>query len=148
MSVLSILVFLPLLAGLVVIMLPTAQQGRYKYIALGATLLQLLLSAFVYINFKTGADFSGVHQRRQFQFVEQTSWINLDLGTLGRLQIDYFMGVDGLSMPFLFLTSLVMFVAVLASWEIKTNLKGYFALFLLLDMAIIGVFVALDFFLF
>jgi NADH-quinone oxidoreductase subunit M len=51
-------------------------------------------------------------------------------------------------MPFLFLTSMVMLIAVLASWEIKTNLKGYFALFLVLDMAIMGVFAALDFFLF
>jgi NADH-quinone oxidoreductase subunit M len=51
-------------------------------------------------------------------------------------------------MPFLMLSALVMFVATLASWEIKTNLKAYFSLFLLLNTAVMGVFCALDFFLF
>jgi len=148
MNLLSFLIFLPLFASLFILILPSAWQQRYKYIALAVTSIQVLISAYIYLHFKSSSGFSGVHIEDQFQLVERLNWIRLDLGSLGRLQIDYFIGIDGLSMPFLFLTSLVMLVAVLASWEIKTSLKGYFALFLLLDTAIIGVFSSLDFFLF
>jgi hypothetical protein len=64
------------------------------------------------------------------------------------MQIDYFVGIDGISITLLVMTSLVLVIATLACWEIKSNLKGFFLLFLLLDMAVIGVFCALDFFLF
>ena len=148
MSLLSLLIFLPVLALVIIWALPSAFQNNYKFITLGVTILQLILSAYIYIIFDGSANFAGVHTESQFQLVEKQEWIRLNLGSLGRLEIDYFLGIDGLSMPFLFLTSLVMFVAVISSWEIKTNLKGFFALFLLLDMAIMGVFCSLDFFLF
>src|SRR3546814_5875610 len=83
-----------------------------------------------------------------YQVVEKLPWSHLELGSLGRLEIDYFLGVDGLSVPLLILSALVMTAAAISSWEIKKNLKGYFALFLLMDAAIMGVFCALDFFLF
>jgi NADH-quinone oxidoreductase subunit M len=67
---------------------------------------------------------------------------------MGAMQADYFVGIDGISIMMLLMTSLVMVIAALSSWEIKSNLKGFFALFLLLDMALIGVFCSLDFFLF
>ena len=67
---------------------------------------------------------------------------------MGKMQIDYFVGIDGISITLLVMTSLVMVIAALASWEIKSNLKGFFVLFLILDMAVIGVFCSLDFFLF
>jgi NADH-quinone oxidoreductase subunit M len=148
MNILSFLIFLPLFAGFLILILPAVWQKQYKYIALTVTSIQVLISTYIYFHFNTSSNFSGVHIINRFQLVEQLSWIRLDLGSLGRLQIDYFIGIDGLSMPFLFLTSLVMLVAVLASWEIKTSLKGYFTLFLLLDTAILGVFTSLDFFLF
>lgn len=148
MNVLSIITFLPVLAAILILILPSAYQQRYKYIALGVTVIQLVTSIFIYSNFKSSGANAGVHIENQFQFIEKLSWIRLDLGTLGKLEIDYFLGIDGISMPFLVLTSLVMLVATLSAWEIKTNLKGFFALFLLLNMAIMGVFCALDFFLF
>jgi NADH-quinone oxidoreductase subunit M len=64
------------------------------------------------------------------------------------MKIDYFVGIDGLSIALLVMTSFVLVIAALASWEIKSNLKGYFVLFLILDMAVTGVFCSLDFFLF
>lgn len=146
MSLLSIIIFLPLIIGFVVLVLPQSLQQKFKYLTLAVTLVQLIISGFIYYQFDPSV--SGIHQESQFQLVEKLPWIRLDLGNAGRLEIDYFLGIDGLSMPFLFLTSLVMAVAVLASWEIKTNLKAFFALFLLLDAAIMGVFCALDFFLF
>ncbi|MFD2164467.1 NuoM family protein [Paradesertivirga mongoliensis] len=147
MSLLSLLIFLPLAAGLLILVLPYAWQQRYKYVALAAVGIQVIMSAFIYLNFDGNA-FSGIDAKSKYQLVEQVSWINLQLGRLGSLQIDYFLGIDGLSMPFLVLSSVVMFIAVLSSWEIKTNLKGYFALLMLLNTAIMGVFCALDFFLF
>ncbi|WP_207535088.1 complex I subunit 4 family protein [Desertivirga arenae] len=146
MSLLSLLIFLPIVAGILILLLPSAWQQRYKYVALGAVLLQMLISAYIYINFDN--TLSGIADQSTFQLVERIPWIRLNLGALGNLEIDYFLGIDGLSMPFLVLTSLVMLVALLASWDIQKNLKGYFALFLLLDCAVMGVFSALDFFLF
>jgi len=146
MSLLSLLIFLPIVAGILILLLPSAWQQRYKYVALGAIIVQVVISAYIYINFNNSL--TGVADENSYQLVEKLPWIRLSLGSLGNLEIDYFLGIDGLSMPFLVLTSLVMFVALLSSWDIKKNLKGYFALFLLLDAAVMGVFSALDFFLF
>jgi NADH-quinone oxidoreductase subunit M len=83
-----------------------------------------------------------------YHFVERADWINLNLGTFGRLNIDYFLAVDGLSIGLLLLSAFVMFIAAIASNEIKKDPKAYYTLFLLLSAAIMGVFCALDFFLF
>lgn len=145
---LSLLIFLPLIAALLILILPNRLQNKFKYITLGVSLIQFVLSLFIYLKFNSSAINAGVNKESQFQFVEKLSWIRLDLGNIGNLEIDYFLGIDGLSMPFLILSALVTFVATLASWEIKTKLKAYFSLFLLLNTAVIGVFCALDFFLF
>jgi NADH-quinone oxidoreductase subunit M len=148
MNSLTLLIFIPLLFGLIIALLPANLRGSFKYIALAATLVQLCMSVGLYLNFKTGADFAGVATESQFQFVQKLPWINLDLGSMGRMQMDYFVGIDGISITLLVMSSLVMVIAALASWEIKTNHKGYFILFLILDMAVMGVFCSLDFFLF
>jgi len=145
---LSLLIFLPILFGFIIAILPSSLRASFKYITLLATLLQLAISIWLYLNFKTGADYAGINHEAQFQFVQKLHWINLDLGSLGRMQADYFVGIDGLSIGLLVMTSLVMVVAALSSWEINSNLKGFFTLFLLLDMALMGVFCSLDFFLF
>ena len=146
MSLLSLLIFIPIVAGILILLLPSAWQQRYKFVALGAVIIQVIISAYIYLNFNNSL--AGISRQSDYQWVERLPWIRLSLGDLGNLEIDYFLGIDGLSMPFLVLSSLVMLVALLASWSIKTNLKGYFALFLLLDCAVMGVFSALDFFLF
>ncbi len=147
MSLLSLLIFIPILAGLLILVLPSSLQQKFKYVALGTVMIQVIISAFIYLKFDASV-FSGIDVQSKYQLVERLPWISLNLGSLGALQIDYFLGIDGLSMPFLVLTSVVMLIAVLSSWEIKTNLKGYFALLMLLNTAIMGVFCALDFFLF
>ncbi len=146
--ILSILIFLPLVAALLIIVLPSSLRERFKYIALAVTVIQLFISVGVYLNFSSSSAFAGVNQESQFQLLEKIPWIRLDLGSIGKLEIDYLLGIDGFSMPFLVLSALVMFVATLASWEIKANLKAFFALLLLLNTAVMGVFCALDFFLF
>jgi NADH-quinone oxidoreductase subunit M len=137
---LSLLIFLPILFGVIILLLPSSMRAGYKYITLLATLLQLGISIWLYMNFKTGAAFGGIDHEAQFQFIQKIPWINLNLGSMGAMQADYFVGIDGISIMMLLMTSLVMVIAALSSWEIKSNLKGFFALFLLLDMALIGFF--------
>jgi NADH-quinone oxidoreductase subunit M len=148
MNVLTLLIFTPVLFGFIIALLPSAFRGSFKYIILLATLVQLGLSIWIYCNFKTGAAFGGINYEAQFQFMQKLPWINLDLGALGKMQVDYFVGIDGISVTLLVMSSFVLVIAALASWEITSNLKGFFVLFLILDMAVIGVFCSLDFFLF
>jgi len=145
---LTLLIFSPILFGFIIAVLPSSLRASFKYITLLATLLQLAISILIYLNFKSGSEFGGVNHEAQFQFVQKLHWINLNLGSMGKLQADYFVGIDGISITLLVMTSLVMVVAALSSWEITSNLKGFFTLFLLLDMALMGVFCSLDFFLF
>src|SRR5205814_2798783 len=75
------------------------------------------------------------------QMVQQVSWIPA-------FNIDYKLGIDGLSFPLVILSTFICMLACLASWNIDKMLKGYMVLFLLLETGILGVFLALDFFLF
>jgi len=148
MNILTLLIFIPVLFALLIWAMPSAWRGSFKFLALAATLIQLGLAVWIYFHFKTGAGFGGISQESQYQFVQKLPWINLSLGVGTKMQIDYFVGIDGISLAMLVMTSLVMVIAALSAWEIKSNLKGFFILFLILDMAVIGVFCSLDFFLF
>lgn len=146
MGLLSLLVFLPLVATLLILVLPSNLKQAYKYIALGITLVQFVLTGILYLEFDQAA--VGINAVEGYQFVEQIPWIRLALGDLGQLEIDYFLGVDGISLPLLALSTFVMLMAIGASWNTSKSPKGYFALLMLLNMAVIGIFTALDFFLF
>ena len=148
MNLLTLLIFFPLVIGLLIAVLPSAWRNSYKYITLFTAIAQLAVSLILYFNFKSGAANAGINHENQFQFMQKLSWINLDLGGAGKMQIDYFVGIDGISITLLVMTALVLVIAAIASWEIKDNLKGFFMLFLILDMAVFGVFCSLDFFLF
>ena len=74
-------------------------------------------------------------------FTVQLNWIE-------HFNIQYFVGVDGLSIPMVLLTALLSFICIISSWNITKQPFGYFSLFLLLDAGMMGVFLALDFFLF
>src|SRR4029079_7137832 len=67
---------------------------------------------------------------------------------IARFNIQYALGVDGISLPLVVLTALVTFLAVAASWKIEQSVRGYLALVLILESGVIGAFLALDFFLF
>ena len=146
MGFLSILIFLPLLAAIVMLLLPKSAAGSAKYLALAATAGQLLLTGYLYVHFDTAQ--AGINDVNSFQYVEQLSWIRLQIGADKLLEIDYFLGLDGLSLPLIVLSAVVMLMAIGASWNITKSVKGYFALLMLLNTAVMGVFCALDFFLF
>lgn len=146
MGLLSLLIFLPLVALILILMLPASLRHIYKYIALGITVVQFGLAGYAYSQFDATA--IGGQSIDGYQFVEQLPWMRMDLGALGKLEIDYLLAVDGFSLPLIVLSTLVMLMAIGASWTIQKNLKGYFSLLMLLNTAVIGIFCALDFFLF
>jgi NADH-quinone oxidoreductase subunit M len=112
---------------------PKRYPTLMKYIAGAATVPPLWWAALLYHGFdRLGSG---------YQFVEKVPWINA-------FNIHYILGLDGISIPMVLLTALLSFICVVASWNINQYVRGYFALFLLLDSSMMGVFCALDFFLF
>jgi len=139
--------FLPILGIVAVLMIPKGHETFMKWTGAIVTFLQLVLAVVICFNFNRGLE--GINTQQGMQFVEKFSWIDIKgVAWFGRIQIEYFMGVDGLSVPMVLLTALISFIAVLASWNIDKAFKGYMAMLLLLDTGMMGVFGALDFFLF
>ena len=138
--ILSLLIFLPLIGALVVALLPDNQHIPFKWLTLGVALAELLLSLVAY----------GQFDRAQigYQLLEQTDWITLPLGNLGVVSIDYLLGVDGISLPLVVLSAVILLIGVISSWTIDNRQKAYFSLYLLLSGTVMGCFLALDFFLF
>ncbi|HWC96235.1 MAG TPA: NADH-quinone oxidoreductase subunit M [Candidatus Sulfopaludibacter sp.] len=131
---LSIILFTPL-AGLFVLMLiPSKSKDLIRVWANLASFAGFLVSLPLLSRFQTGAP--------GFQFEERFDWIP----TLGA---HYHIGVDGISLLMVMLTTVMGFIAVLCSWSaIQDRLKEYYAMFLLLQTGMLGVFLSLDFFLF
>ena len=130
---LSWMIFFPLIGAGLILLVPKRYPTLMKLIAVAATIPPLWWAANLYVQFdrwSTG-----------FQYVEKVSWIRA-------FNINYSLGIDGISVPMVLLTALLAFLCVIASWNINEHVRGYFALFLLLDTSMIGVFCALDFFLF
>lgn len=132
-AVLTWMTFLPLAGAAVVLCLPAWNVALIRQVALVSTLPTFGLGVWLF----------GAFDRTTtgFQFVDRVSWI-------ASYNIEYFVGVDGISITMVLLTALLCPLCVLASWGIDRGVKGYFALFLLLETGMMGVFVALDFFLF
>jgi NADH-quinone oxidoreductase subunit M len=133
---LSTVTFLPL-AGVLLMSLigddDEAGRKNIRWIALFTTVITFLVSLLIWAGFDTST--------AEFQFVENKPW--LDSG------IRYHLGVDGISMLFVILTTFLMPFCILASWEaIETRIKAYFVAFLILETLMIGVFTALDIVLF
>ncbi|WP_266204533.1 complex I subunit 4 family protein [Pontibacter kalidii] len=143
--ILTSLIFTPLVAAVVILLLPVRLHKPIKAITLLASLVQMGLAVLLYFRFDGAAAANG---QMGYQFVQQLNWIGFSLGNLGRFQIDYFVGVDGISISMVLLTGIVGVIGVISSWNITKNVKGYFLLYLLLLTSVMGCFLALDFFLF
>lgn len=124
--------FFPLIGAVLVLITPSRAKTFIKQLAFVFTLPSLALGVQMLRLYDPAAG---------LQFVERVSWISY-------FNIEYYIGADGLSVPMLFLTVLLCPICILASWGINDRVKGYFALFLLLETGMLGVFSALDFFLF
>jgi NADH-quinone oxidoreductase subunit M len=146
---LSWIVFIPLIGAVLVLFMPRKELA--KGTAVAASAITLLLSLLLFQTFGTGdmATRFGTNYAQGFHHVERAPWIV----TSGGFRIEYYVGVDGLSFPLVILTTVISFLACLASWNIEhwkvnSGIRGYFALFLLLETGMLGIFVSLDYFLF
>ena len=133
---LSLVTFLPLLGALIICTIRGEDEiavTNIRRVALWTTLGTFLVSLFIWGGFNT--------ETAGFQFVEKSEWLG------GK--ISYHMGVDGISMLFIILTTFLMPGCILASWvSVKTRVKEYMIAFLVLETLMIGVFCALDLVLF
>jgi NADH-quinone oxidoreductase subunit M len=132
---LSVVTFLPL-AGVAFILLARGEDeaaARYaRWAALWTTIITFIVSLLILRNFDSGA--------AGYQLVEDHPWLGSIAG--------YRMGVDGISMPFVILTTLLMPICIAASWFVKTRVREYMIAFLVLETLMIGVFCATDIVLF
>ncbi len=135
----SLLIFTPLLAALLGIFIPAKATSYFKILSLAVNVMQVIFLLLI---------FNAYGSNGSIQLIEKQPWITLNMGSLGILKAEYFVGLDGLSLPLVALSVLVLFIATLSSWTIDKNVKSYFILLLLLNAAIIGSFTALDFLLF
>jgi|SRR5579871_4583372 len=131
---LSIVLWTPVAGLLVLLFLPSGNKALIRLWANVASFAGFLVSLPLVWQFRSGA--------AGFQFVERAPWIP-------SLGATYALGIDGISLLLLMLTTLVGFLAILCSWNaVQERVKEYYAMFLLLQTGMIGVFLSLDFFLF
>jgi NADH-quinone oxidoreductase subunit M len=145
-QILSWIVFIPLIGMAAILLLPKSALGAVKGVALAATFLPMVLATKLYFadfEIQSQADFA---QARSLdilasQFVQNIPWID-------SIRAHYYVGVDGLSVALVWLTTILLFIGVISSFGIEKAGKAYYALLLLLEVGIAGVFVSLDLFLF
>jgi len=133
MPILTVVTFLPLAGALALIFLPKDRKGWLYGVALGCAVLTFAVSMIMYAGFDAGA--AGP------QFVEQAPWLGLG--------IQYHLGIDGISLWLVILTTFLFPLAILSSWSaIGTRIKEYLIFLLVLETGILGVFLSLNLFLF
>lgn len=151
--VLSLIVFIPIVAAVIILLLKEEQRDLARGIAITAAAVVFGLSLFVYLNYNAAVgDLNTVQTQileevgsatavfeRTLAFEERVEWIP-------SLGIAYHLGVDGLSAPMVLLTGMVAVTGVLISWRIDDRTREFMAFFLLLVAGVFGVFVALDLF--
>ena len=131
--ILSLLIWLPVFGMVAIAFIPREKENSIKIAAAITTGVQFILTLILWNGFDL--------QNGGMQKNEMYNWIP-------SFNISYHLGVDGLSLPMVILTGLLFFIGVFVSWNIKKAVKGYFALFLMLNTGVMGVFLSLDFFLF
>jgi NADH-quinone oxidoreductase subunit M len=133
LPILSLVTFLPLLGAVLMIFLPKEKASLHRYFALAFALITFVVSLVLYFHFDGAV--------ADPQFVEKTGWLGYG--------INYHLGVDGISLWLILLTTFLMPIVILSSWtSIQKRVKEYLIFMLLLETGIIGVFVSLNLFLF
>jgi NADH-quinone oxidoreductase subunit M len=128
---LSLIIFIPLLAGLAMLLMPAERREWIRRTALAAAIVDLILSAIVYISYNV--------VQGDYQLVERLPW-------LPQLGISYYAGVDGISAAMVLMAGVVVFCGVLISWNVEDRPREFFAFLMFLATSVFGVFVSLDLF--
>jgi NADH-quinone oxidoreductase subunit M len=140
--VLSVITFTPVVAAIIILLLPAQRKNETRAVALAAATFALILSFWMYLNYDQAAG--------GYQFIEKYTWLNIP-----PLNIALHFGVDGMSAPLVLLTGVVMFTGVLISWGddhphvmagIQDRPREFFAFLFILAAGVFGVFVSLDLF--
>jgi NADH-quinone oxidoreductase subunit M len=129
--IISVIVFTPIVASMLILLIPGERKTEIRVAALAAASIALLLSLWVYFSYDV--------ETAGYQFVEKYTWMK-------QLGISYYVGVDGINAPLVLLTGVVMFTGVLISWGIDDRPREFFAFLFILATGVFGVFVALDMF--
>lgn len=140
--ILSIMLFVPLIGAIFVYLLGKNPKNA-RWLAVIISLVPLILSIILVMNFLgvgTGIELASDSSGTYIGF-EQASWIP-------QFNISYILGVDGLSISLIFLTTLLSTLAMVFSWDERYRVREFYAMLLFMETAIMGVFIALDFFLF
>jgi len=135
-SYLSTIIFLPLAGAVIIALVPGLSARLVRYIAAVLTLVPLAIAIFLFATFDRSMSMAGT-----MQFEESISWIPA-------INANYHLGVDGISLPLLLLTTLLGFLVVLISWKVELRVRQYFIWLLILETSILGVFCSLDLLLF
>ncbi|HEV8063156.1 MAG TPA: NADH-quinone oxidoreductase subunit M [Gemmataceae bacterium] len=161
----SLVIFVPSLFAIILLFVPKAQTELMRMITLFGTAVTMVLSIWMFIDFynnvidfnSTNSDHSKVTLNARVgaelnanaspkshsgsDWVARYPWIR-------EFGIEYYLGVDGISMPLVLLTTILSFLSMLAAWKIDKFVRGFCMLFLILETGMLGAFLALDFFLF
>jgi len=133
-KILSILIFLPLVLSLLLLFFKKENETLIKVYSFIISLVPLTIAVYIFIVFNPA--------NPDYQFVEKSKWVGL-------INTNYFLGIDGISMLLIVMSTFMFPLSILASWtSIKTNLKAFYFLLILLDVGLIGVFASLDLILF
>ena len=127
-NLLTLIVFSPLVAAVIISLLPSERPDLIKWAALGLSLIPLALTLILWFNFDQGGG---------FQFEEQHDWFP-------QIGSSYHLGVDGISTSMILLTGILTPLGLIISFSITERIKAYFALFMMLQMGMFGVFASLD----
>ncbi len=131
--ILTLILFFPVVGAIVILLLPAAKVKLIRNLALGTSLVPFILSLVAWASFNMTAT--------GFQFEEKIAWYPA-IGSF------YHLGIDGISLTMMLLTTLLTPLAILASYSISDRVKAYMALFLFLETGMLGVFLSLDLLLF
>ncbi|MBA2679841.1 MAG: NADH-quinone oxidoreductase subunit M, partial [Ktedonobacteraceae bacterium] len=142
-SDLTWVILLPVIGGVLLYVVPT---NVARWVALGATALTFVLTLSIFFRVLSTNGISGFGDLNHLADSIKVPWINFNAGTT-RFSVEYFLGVDGLSLPLVILNALLTMLAVIAGWK-KERVRDYLALMLFLEAGVMGVFMSLDIFLF
>jgi NADH-quinone oxidoreductase subunit M len=161
----SLVIFIPSLAAVALLFVPRGQEEWMRWLTLIGTAVTLAFSIFMLIDYyRDVPDFyvnhpehstlnhraeiaDKAHGETQPEGLSGHNWLGRR-SWISSFNIDYYLGVDGISMPLVLLTTVLSFLAMIASWNIDRFVRGYCMLFLILETGMLGTFLALDFFLF
>ncbi len=129
--ILSISIFIPALAGLIILFLPSEKRETIRRIALAAASLTLLFTVITFFSYDAA--------KAGYQFIEKLDWVPA-------LGISYHLALDGISLPLFLLTGVVLFSGVLISWNVEDRPREFFSFMMFLGTSILGVFASLDLF--